>query len=213
MVDPFPASLRPAEAPTEQIAPIRWVPIDHPVTIEPWMLDASPRRTLLTAGSISSDYYDVDLIRSTAAALDGSTSEILVACPPEAAERLRGVHGITRAGQLPFKLLAPTLDLIVHHGGGLTALTALGAGVPQVILPLESKNADSAHRMCAAGAGVALPSSDASLADIGEVCRTLLEDRLARDRCRALATEMVAMPLPADVAGSLADRFVDVRSS
>jgi UDP:flavonoid glycosyltransferase YjiC (YdhE family) len=78
---------------------------------------------------------------------------------------------------------------VVGHGGAGTTLGALSAGCPQVVVPLFGDQQSNAVRVAAAGAGVV-----ASLDDMGERIRLVLEDERYRMTARRLADEMRSHP-------------------
>lgn len=61
--------------------------------------------------------------------------EVLIAAPERAAEQLRPTLEGARIGWIPLDVAAPTCDLMLHHGGGITAMAGMSAGVPQLLTP------------------------------------------------------------------------------
>lgn len=80
-------------------------------------------------------------------------------------------------------------DLVVCHGGSGTALAALAAGVPLVMVPLFADQFENARRIAAARAGQIHP---AAAPDITRGIDDVLGDPAYRDRARAIAAEMAA---------------------
>lgn len=78
---------------------------------------------------------------------------------------------------------------VVGHGGAGTTLGALSMGCPQVVVPLFGDQPSNAVRVAVAGAGVV-----ASLDDLGERIRLVLEDERYRANASALADEMRSYP-------------------
>jgi UDP:flavonoid glycosyltransferase YjiC (YdhE family) len=97
-------------------------------------------------------------------------------------------------------------DLVVCHGGSGTALGALAAGVPLVIVPLFADQFENARRIAATGAGLVVehaPDSargsrrpiDARAAPrVTDSIHAVLEDASFRRRARSIAAEMAAAP-------------------
>lgn len=83
----------------------------------------------------------------------------------------------------PFRHLLPLCGAVVHHGGIGTTAAALGAGCPQVILPLAWDQPDNAARVARLGVGLALGSRRRTA---GHLARALVRVRspevLARGR-------------------------------
>ena len=77
----------------------------------------------------------------------------------------------------------------VGHGGTGTTLSALAAGCPLVVVPLFGDQPFNAVRVAVSGAGVA-----ASIDQIGQRIRLLLDDERYRETARAMADAMRAHP-------------------
>jgi UDP:flavonoid glycosyltransferase YjiC (YdhE family) len=78
---------------------------------------------------------------------------------------------------------------VVGHGGSGTTLGALGAGLPQVIVPLFADQPHNATRVAGVGAGVI-----ASLDGIRSAIERVLEDDGYRAAAGRIADEMRALP-------------------
>ena len=100
-------------------------------------------------------------------------------------------------------------DLVVCHGGSGTALGALAAGVPVVMVPLFADQFENARRIAATRAGrvVEAPITTGGARSINaaspiEIVRSIedvLGDVTYRDRARAIGAEMAATPTVEDV--------------
>ena len=102
-------------------------------------------------------------------------------------------------------------DLVVCHGGSGTALGALAAGVPLVVVPVFADQFENARRIAAAGAGVVLedaaePPLDArrpirieAAPRVARAIDAVLGDASYRHRARAIAAEMAAAPTTEEV--------------
>ena len=100
-------------------------------------------------------------------------------------------------------------DLVVCHGGSGTALGALAAGVPVVMVPLFADQFENARRIAATRAGrvVEAPITTSGARSINaaspiEIVRSIedvLGDVTYRDRARAIGAEMAATPTVEDV--------------
>jgi UDP:flavonoid glycosyltransferase YjiC (YdhE family) len=104
---------------------------------------------------------------------------------------------------VPLGPLLATSAGVVHHGGAGTTLTALDAGVPQIVVPQGADGPVNAAAVADAGCG--LNVTDEEL-DAQLVERLLTEEslRVAAERIRA---EMHAMPSPAEIADRLGKNF------
>jgi MGT family glycosyltransferase len=101
------------------------------------------------------------LLRTAAAALAGDPVEaVLVAGQGRATAQLglgTLAANVRLASWMPLGEVARTADVIVAHGNSETVLTALGAGIPMVVLPRILEQPQNAWRVAACGAGVRLP--------------------------------------------------------
>ncbi|MFC0037778.1 nucleotide disphospho-sugar-binding domain-containing protein [Actinomadura rayongensis] len=202
-----PSLLPPGAAPGGQR--MRLVPGGGQRLLEPWMYARGERRrVLVTAGSrvapdpdhsyLSGAYA---FLRDLVATVDALDAEMLVAAPEPVAAEVRAELDGVRAGWIPLDVVAPTCDLIVHHGGGVTSLTAMNAGVPQVVMPQGTVLVPAAERLAAYGAAVTL--GDTGPEAVADACDRVLSTPSFRDRAGALAEELHALPLPAEVAGRI----------
>jgi len=97
----------------------------------------------------------------------------------------------------------PLVDLIVHHGGTGTVLSALEVGLPQLLLPQGADQFFNAEILTEAGAGRGLPNDAQQPGAIGEAVQALLGDAPERRTAAKLRDEIAAMPSPADVVPEL----------
>lgn len=194
-IDIFPPCVRPPGE--EPMQPMQWTPVNsHQVPLEPWMFTRQRRRrVVVTAGSLTSSTHNFEFMRGLTKALAALDAELLVAAPTDAAELLRNEPGVDHAGWIPLDVVIPTCDLVVHHSVGLTALSALGAGVPQLTIPQEVHSFAGARRMAEGGAISLLPGEDTPDAVV-DACHTLLTQPEHVERARSAAKENAAMPLP-----------------
>ena len=85
--------------------------------------------------------------------------------------------------------------VVVGHGGFGTTMTALAAGVPQVILPLFSLDQRiNAASVAARGAGLNVDGGPSAVAALPAAVNLLLDDTSYRDAAHAVAAEMAALP-------------------
>ncbi|UVS77003.1 glycosyltransferase [Actinokineospora sp. UTMC 2448] len=103
--------------------------------------------------------------------------------------------------------LLPHATLAVHHGGSGTMMSALAAGVPQLLLPQGADQFANADALHTAGVGVRLLPQDASTDAIADHAAKLLSDPAYRDSARGVAEEIASMPSPDEVARRLPELF------
>ncbi|MET7985073.1 MULTISPECIES: nucleotide disphospho-sugar-binding domain-containing protein [unclassified Streptomyces] len=204
-VDICPPSLRPeGAAPARRM---RYVPANGQRRLEPWMYRRGERRrVLVTSGSrVAKESYDknFEFLRGLAKDVAAWDVELIVAAPDEVADALRDELPDVRAGWVPLDVVAPTCDLLVHHGGGVSTLTGLNAGVPQLLIPKGAVLEKPALRVADLGAALTLLPGEDSADAIADCCQELLSDDEYRDRARGLSREIAAMPSPASVLDAL----------
>jgi UDP:flavonoid glycosyltransferase YjiC (YdhE family) len=85
--------------------------------------------------------------------------------------------------------------LVIGHGGFGTTMSALRAGVPQIVLPLFAADQFvNAERVEAVGAGVQLLGGLGCLDQIPDTAVRLLDQPRFTDAAGAIAAEMAALP-------------------
>jgi UDP:flavonoid glycosyltransferase YjiC (YdhE family) len=103
----------------------------------------------------------------------------------------------------PLDLALPGCDLVVAHGGASTVLTALGHGVPLLLVPQLPDHAGHAARVLATGAGEVLTRDEASPKALrAEVDRLLVGPQ--RSAAAAIAAEIAEQPAAPQVLAELA---------
>ncbi|MFC0107723.1 nucleotide disphospho-sugar-binding domain-containing protein [Kibdelosporangium aridum] len=197
-LDVCPPSLRPAEDAARQS--MRWIPLNAQKPLQPWMYSRPDRpRVYLTRGARMPDVAD---LRETAKHLLELDVEVVVGTSEQVAEPLRAELPEVRAGFVPLDVLAPTCDLMVHHGGGGTDMNALHAGVPQLIVDPEYP-AVAISALVDFGAGLLVDDASATPRNVLDAAKELLGDPTYRTRAQALSAEIAEMPTPARVVPQL----------
>jgi UDP:flavonoid glycosyltransferase YjiC (YdhE family) len=93
----------------------------------------------------------------------------------------------------------PHTAAMVGHGGAGSTLGALSAGVPLALVPLFADQFHNARLVAELGAGIALDDGSPSLARLEQAVLDLLSVSRYRERARAIAEEVRALP-PVDEA-------------
>ncbi|MDA0567773.1 DUF1205 domain-containing protein [Streptomonospora sp. S1-112] len=194
---------------TKGVQPLRWIPGNLQRPLEPWMYTrGTTKRVLLTSGSRVTregtlHTMDVPTLRALAAAFTDMGVETVIAVPDDVAPLLRGEgDGWPRAGWVPLDIVAPTCDLIVHHGGVGSNMTAMAAGVPQLIVR-EIPSSGEMDPQVRFGSLVDLPPKEQSVDNIRAACAKILADPSYAERARILAEEIAVLPTPAEVVAVL----------
>jgi UDP:flavonoid glycosyltransferase YjiC (YdhE family) len=101
----------------------------------------------------------------------------------------------------------PAAGAVVGHGGFGTTMTALAAGVPQVVIPLFAADQfDNAERIDAVGAGVCLDGGPEAVTGVPKALDAVLHEPRFRGAAQRIADEIAALP-PADAAVALIERI------
>lgn len=204
-VDICPPSLRPPSKPDGgPRQSMRFIPYNQQRRLEPWMYTRGQApRVCVTAGSrVTRDAY-LDYLEDLVGKIAALDAEVVVAAPDDVAADIRAKTPFVRSGWVPLDTLLFTCDLLVHHAGGQSCLTALNAGVPQLLIPNIPKMVPPCRRLSDYGAASMLLPGDDSPENVAEAGRKLLSEPGHRERAMALRHEMATMPPPAEVVGVL----------
>jgi MGT family glycosyltransferase len=101
------------------------------------------------------------------------------------AAALQPAANVTIVARAPHRQVLRHAAVVVTHGGHGTVMKSLAAGVPLVILPHGRDQADTAARVTARGAGIALPRT-ASRDAVAAAIRRVLENDAYRLAARHL---------------------------
>ncbi len=96
---------------------------------------------------------------------------------------------------VPFHALFAASSAAIHHGGAGTTLTALSAGIPQLVLPQGADQFNNAAAVAKSGAGAVLQPSELDVDRVTE----LLGDTPVRTAAETVSAEMAGQPAPADL--------------
>ncbi|MGF6888265.1 UDP:flavonoid glycosyltransferase YjiC (YdhE family) [Nocardia sp. GAS34] len=201
VLDPCPPAMQlpPGRSPRR---PIRFVPYngvaEHPL----WLRYPPARpRVCVTWGTLMSevDREDLFLAPGVVEALAELDVEVVIAVDPRSRPRFGSLPDNARfADALALHVVLPSCRAVVHQGGAGTTMTALAAGVPQLILPAVVDQRFNATRLAAAGGG--------AIADL-ETVTAQVHELLTEPRWQAaaenLAEHNTTRPSPAQVAAEL----------
>ncbi|MCX2730884.1 DUF1205 domain-containing protein [Saccharopolyspora sp. NFXS83] len=183
--------------------PMRFVPYNGTAELPPWLWQPPTRpRICVTWGTLMSelDGSDLFLAPRVVDALAESDVEIVVATAPKTRPRFGALPDNVRFadGPLALHVVLPGCQAVVHQGGAGTTMTALAAGVPQVIFPAIVDQRFNATQLESTGAG-AVGELDAVAAQVHE----LLTEPRWRTAAAELAEHNRTRPTPAQVAADL----------
>jgi UDP:flavonoid glycosyltransferase YjiC (YdhE family) len=185
---------------------MRPVPYNGGSAVPEELLDSPTRpRVLITMGTVAPQLGGIGLVRDLIDAVVAEPLDVLVALGSDPAELGTLPEAVRAYRWLPLTAALPTCSAVIHHGGAGTTLSALAAGVPQVVVPQGADQflnaASVSERGCAMTADMAPPAIRAGLrrALSGEF------DAAARDVCE----EIGLLPSPTDIAARLADHITN----
>jgi UDP:flavonoid glycosyltransferase YjiC (YdhE family) len=208
LIDPAPPILRAFGGETSATSiPIRPVAYNEADAGAPdWLNTQATRpRVYLTLGTVS--FGAVEVLQRALGEISAADVEVLVTVGPEGDPSLLGelpnnVHVERFVAQ---SLVLPLVDVIVHHGGTGTVLSALECGLPQLILPQGADQFANADILTSIGAGRSRLSDAQQPGAIGREVTALLGDSPERHVAGRVQAEIAAMPSPAEVVPALVD--------
>ncbi|CAL9338540.1 Elloramycin glycosyltransferase ElmGT [Streptomyces sp. enrichment culture] len=180
---------------------MRYIPYNGGGTVPAELLSRGTRpRIAVTLGTVLTELDGVRAIVRLMEAAASVDADFLLAV---------GDADLTPLGTLPDNVrplpwvplaeLLTAADALVHHGGSGTMLTALQAGLPQLLLPQGADHFVNADALTATGA--ALRSTSESV-DAALLAR-LTGDPALREAAAALRAENAALPAPAAIVPDL----------
>jgi MGT family glycosyltransferase len=204
-VDIFPPSLQDLAHLWEvDRIPMRPTPFAEPGELPAWVMEHEKTLVYLTFGTA---FANPDLLRTAIAGLSGLDAEVLVASGPLVhPSALTDVPGNVHV--LPWVPQADLLahaDLVAHHGGSGTTVTAMTHGVTQLVLPQGADQFRNAELVATAGLGAQLAGEQFTAEAVHEAARKLLGDNEVHAANAAIAAEIAEMPHPADVVPKLVE--------
>jgi UDP:flavonoid glycosyltransferase YjiC (YdhE family) len=204
-VDVFPPSLQDlAHLSDVDRIPMRPTPFAEPGELPAWVIAHERPLVYLTFGTA---FANPGLLRNAIAGLSGLDAEVLVASGPlvEVSALTDVPAGVHVLPWVPQADLLAHADLVVHHGGSGTTVTALTHGVPQLVLPQGADQFRNAALVADAGLGAQLVGEQFTAEAVRETAQKLLRDNDVRAANAAIAAEIAAMPHPDEVVPKLVE--------
>jgi UDP:flavonoid glycosyltransferase YjiC (YdhE family) len=100
---------------------------------------------------------------------------------------------------VPLGALLAASDAVIHHGGSGTTLTALNAGLPQLVLPQGADQFRNAAVIAKSGAGAVVRPTELDADRLAE----LANDTSMRAAAAGISAEMATQPTPSDLVPDL----------
>ncbi|MDA0635762.1 activator-dependent family glycosyltransferase [Nonomuraea sp. MCN248] len=210
-VDYVPPSLRLPGGPPLTRVPMRYVPHNGRSVLPAWLREPPRRpRVCLCLGLSAAERsggYAVSM-GEVVEAVSELDVEVVALVSPAAGERLDTVPGNVRVVPFaPLHQLLPTCAAVVDHGGSATVLNTLAHAVPQLVVARPTFcEPVIGRRVTAAGAGLDLPSEEATGELVRDAVRRLLAEPGFAGASARVRAEMVAMPSPNAVVAELEEQ-------
>lgn len=180
---------------------MRYLPYNGGGVVPAGLLRRGDRpRVVVTLGTVLTEMDGVRAIVRLIEAAASVDAEFLLAVGDADLGPLGPLPDNVRA--LPWVPLAELLtaaDALVHHGGSGTMLTALHAGVPQLLLPQGADHFTNTEALTATGAAL----SSASDGVDSPLLTRLTTDPALREAAARLRAENAALPTPAETVPAL----------
>jgi UDP:flavonoid glycosyltransferase YjiC (YdhE family) len=157
------------------------------------------RPVVLVSRSTVSDPRPDQMMSRVVAAAEGARVEVVLVRPDRAVARRSLPSNVSTTDWVPFADVLPRVAGIVHHGGAGSVMTALAAGVPQVVVPGAGDRTVHARLVAERGAGLAVPAKEIT----SDVLEHLVGDAGLRRASREVAAEIAAMPAPEELVAPL----------
>lgn len=193
-VDVCPRPLR--EEPSPPVLDARFEPYNGSTPTPRHLLAPPERRRICVTlgGSVgSNERMRTAVLQPILRGLAEIDAEVVVALGDVETDELGPLPGNVAVERwLPLNQVLPTCDLIVHHAGSGTSMTAAAYGVPQLVFPHVADQFRFAAKLC--GLGAARRPDEAAITPEGvrDAALELLEDGTARAAAAQLAKEMSA---------------------
>jgi UDP:flavonoid glycosyltransferase YjiC (YdhE family) len=194
VLDVSPPSLR---APDSEGWSMRYVPYNGGAILPPWLLEPRERPLVtVTLGSVLPLMAGVGALLPFVAAAGAVDVDFVVTLGGARPADFGAVPDNVRLVEwVPLGPLLAVSDAVIHHGGSGTTLTALDAGLPQLVLPQGADQFLNAAGLAKVGAGAVVRPEELDADRIAE----LLADTSMRAVAEGIAAEMAAQPTPADL--------------
>ncbi|MBO0868006.1 MAG: DUF1205 domain-containing protein [Micromonosporaceae bacterium] len=178
--------------------PMRYVPYNAGGPLPPWLTAPAARpRVVVTLGTVVPGSVGVgSLAPVLAAAADLDVEFILALGEGADLDALRPLPANVRpVGWVPLAALLAGAAAVVHHGGSGSTLTALTAGIPQLVLPHAFDQFINAQAVAGYGCGLLREPATVDAA----VLAGLVGDAPLRASAQAAAQRVAGMPAPASL--------------
>lgn len=180
--------------------PMRYVPATGDGDVPDELGISGGRPAVLVSRSTADDPRPDRMMSQVVDAARRADVHVILVRPDRAVSRRPLPPNVTTTDWLPFGAVMPHLAGVVTHGGSGTVMTALAAGVPQLVVPGGGDRTLRARLVAERGAGLAVPAREITR----DHHERLVSDPQLKQASREVADEIAAMPPPADLVEPLA---------
>ncbi|MFD8413899.1 MULTISPECIES: nucleotide disphospho-sugar-binding domain-containing protein [unclassified Streptomyces] len=180
---------------------MRYLPYNGGGTVPAELLRRGDRpRVAITLGTVLTEMDGVRaIVRLTEAAASVDAEFLLAVGDADLAPLGTLPDNVRPLPWVPLAELLTTSDALIHHGGSGTLLTALQAGLPQLLLPQGADHFTNADALTATGAALRSASDEVDAA----LLTRLITDPALREAAGRLRAENDALPSPAETVPAL----------
>ncbi|WP_017345712.1 glycosyltransferase [Pantoea sp. A4] len=200
-IDVTPPSMSITENDGEPIIPMQYVPYNGGAVWEKWW-DRTPgqKRLLVSLGTVKPMVDGLDLISWVMDSAHEVDAEIILHLNANARAELRNLPTNVRlVDWIPMGAFLNGADGFIHHGGAGNTLTALHAGIPQIVFGQGADRPVNAQAVVDRGCGI-VPGEQGLTSDL---INSFLSSDALRTSSQQVAAEMAAQATPAKVAEQL----------
>ncbi|WP_380180279.1 glycosyltransferase [Kalamiella sp. sgz302252] len=200
-IDVTPPSMSILENDGEPVIPMQYVPYNGGAVWEEWWERKPDRKRLLVSlGTVKPMVDGLDLISWIMDSADEVDAEIILHLSANARAGLRKLPPNVRlVDWIPMGLFLNGADGFIHHGGAGNTLTALHAGIPQIVFGEGADRPVNAKAVVDRGCGIIPGEKGLSATLINE----FLNNTSLRSASAQVAAEMAAQATPSEVAMQL----------
>jgi UDP:flavonoid glycosyltransferase YjiC (YdhE family) len=163
------------------------------------LLRPGERPRVVVSRSTVADPLPDRLMSSVVAAAAGADVDVVLIRPDDKVAGRALPANVTMTGWVPHEPVFRAAAGVVHHGGAGTLLTALVAGIPQLVVPGTGDRTVNAELVARRGVGLAVPAAQITA---GALERLATDPALA-SAAREIGEEIAAMPAPSEFVGEL----------
>lgn len=200
-IDVTPPSMSILENDGEPVISMQYVPYNGGAVWQDWWeRDSDRKRLLVSLGTVKPMVDGLDLISWVMDSAHEVDAEIILHLSANARAELRQLPPNVRlVDWIPMGVFLNGADGFIHHGGAGNTLTALHAGIPQIVFGEGADRPVNAKAVVDRGCGI-VPGKNGLSSDL---INTFLCSSSLRSASAQVAAEMAAQATPAQVAENL----------